>query len=195
MESLQEILKRHEGVVYHQYVDTTGNVTVGVGFLIPNQAAVSHFSWEDPTKALADFTALTVLAKDKSFWGKTPGFYKKFTTTTIKDIDGPLLRHCRSIERELTKFAGLGLANLPEQAHNVVVDMAYQVGVSGLVLSFPAFVRAIKAKNWATAAAESGVKQAGMARRVWRSETLLQLAHSSATAAPAEHVICPTCGR
>lgn len=190
-ESIVEIIKRHEGVVPHLYLDLVGKITCGVGFLVSSIQDLKEYHWTDYELAEDDYHHLSQLMKVYGAnFNRAASFYAKVCNARLVSPDSNVERKLRRFERELAK-GGLVVSGLPVPAQNVVLDMTYQLGSAGLLIGFPSFVRAIKARDWETAAKESGVKQAGMARRVWRTTTLLQLATDERAAVTR----CPECGQ
>ena len=63
----------------------------------------------------------------------------------------------------------------PAQAKMAIVDMAYNLGVQGLVRKFPTLCRAIQSKNWSLCAQECRRKQISQARNDWTKQQFLSL--------------------
>lgn len=189
-QNIYEVLKAHEGVVPHLYVDTTGNITCGVGFLVPSWKDVAQYAWDNQQEATADYRYLAEQLRlfPKDFIGRPMKFYKERTTARLKSVDEQLARKIAQFERLLSEH-GLKVTGMPWQAYQVTIDLVYQVGVAGLINNFPSYCAAIARADWARAAKECSVKQAGKERNEWRNTTLLQL-----TTVP-DHQVCPHCGR
>lgn len=174
-ERIVDIIVRHEGVVNHLYLDTTGHVTCGVGFLVTRTGDLGRYDWTDTVRAMEDFRGLKELAASPGFVpDKSHHFYERLTGARMlrptEGVSAVLLRH-----ELLLRNGGLDPSKLPEQAFNVVHDMAYQLGVGGLLKFFPRFVAAVQSGDWKTAAEECRVKQASAKRNAWRKASLQEL--------------------
>ena len=86
---VKEQLRRYEGWVNHMYLDTKGNITVGVGFLLP-KSEVGFYSWRyKATKRSAPLVSAQAdwFEVSKQFYGpsRTAAFYDAYTTVELSD--------------------------------------------------------------------------------------------------------------
>lgn len=156
--NIKDLLRRGEGCLPHMYLDTVGKVTVGVGNMLPNVTAAQELPFvlvatgnlATPEEVEADFIA--VAQQEPGRWAP---YYKQFTKCILTDeeID-------RLLERRILGFTqGLQQVfhdynEMPEKARAGIMDMAFNLGVSGLVNKFPSFTRGVRRKDWALCAAE-----------------------------------------
>ncbi len=157
-ERLKSSIQHNEGCIDHMYLDTRGNVTIGIGQLVPSadfamtlrlvlrdsgEAASAQQITEDYDNVSAQQT------------GMTAARYKPFTRLemTHADIDSLLDNHIDEftggLEREISDFNAF-----PDTAQEALLDMAFNLGVSGLVRKFPKLVSAASQRDWQTCAAE-----------------------------------------
>ena len=186
-ESIYEVLKRHEGVVPHMYLDTTGNVTVGVGFLLARKGDVGLYDWDDMKAAEDDWQRLSDLADYTTVHNKTAGYYETLTEARLLDVDSMLAVKIGTFERLLARM-GFPVSGFEWPLYQVCIDIAFQVGAAGLVNGFPAFIRAVRARDWVKASQECTVKQASPARNAWRTATVLKMVTP-------KHRPCQKCGK
>lgn len=150
--------KRFEGNIPYMYLDTKGNVTVGVGLMLPNANAAVAL----PFKRNSDLLLASDIEK-KAEWTTIKGlqfphiatWYLPFTSMTLDQatIDQFLQSELEKVETSLqTHFVDYPIYSAKAQAG--LIDMAYNLGVNGLLTKFPTFVAAVKAQEWETAAVE-----------------------------------------
>jgi GH24 family phage-related lysozyme (muramidase) len=181
-------LKEFEGVYSHMYLDTTDNVTVGVGQMLANVAAAQELAFvpradparpATPDEIQADFDSVT-----RQPGGRTAGFYKQFTKLDLpaSAIDSVLNSKVQEFTASLcVKFPDFN--SYPQEACAAIFDMAYNLGVEKLTSGFPTFSKAVRARDWATAARECQRRGIGDARNNW---TKLQLENAAAGAQAAK---------
>ena len=154
----RELLKDGEGSISHMYLDTVGKVTVGVGNMLPDADAavalafVRRETGERATDAeiRADFASVSAQKM-----GKLASSYKHATKLDLPDdaIDALLDKRIAGFESGLRKdFPDYD--DYPESAKLGLMDMAFNLGNSGLVNKFPSFTRAARARDWAKCAKE-----------------------------------------
>lgn len=168
-------LKKFEGCVPWMYRDTAGKVTVGVGLMLPNAAAACALPFAAATgpatqeQITAEFARVNALPA-----GKVPGFYK---TTTSLELPQQVID--AKLNEVLTEFQGIlrekvqGYDKLPDVVQLVLLDMAYNLGPTGLLTEYPRMFDAIDSGAWAQAAAECERVGAGSARNAWAKQELL----------------------
>src|ERR1044072_4910652 len=72
-----------EGIVPHLYLDTRGHVTCGVGFLVPDIAALERYPWRPSSAtARADWAEVTRMQP-----GLTPIHYRRVTCARLGEPD------------------------------------------------------------------------------------------------------------
>ena len=153
---LPKLRDEFEGSIPHMYLDACGNVTIGVGNLLESAnhaqrlAFVSRAEPESATAAeiQADFDNVTQQAP-----GKPAGYYRQFTRLDLPDAAIATLLNNRIAEFTAKLIAAFpDFESYPEEACAAILDMAFNLGVPGLTAKFPAFCRAVKARDWTIAA-------------------------------------------
>lgn len=170
---------RHfEGVVPWLYLDTKGNVTIAVGKLVPTLGVADSLPlkiFSDSTIASSDQIASDWSRIKSMPFGPKYGnryFHAKTSVYMIdSDINALLSFTIQPILTEL-KAVFIAWSSYVSGVKQVVVDMAYQLGVTGLQDDFPQFCLDIKAEKWADAAAESHRRDANADRNLWASRLL-----------------------
>lgn len=158
--------RHHEGVVPHMYLCVHGRVTAGVGHMFPSAEAATRLLWEranhtaaSRAEIIAEYERIAALP----FGYEHPaGGFKKHATLMLPPprIEGLLLADLESFERSLAvTFPAWG--TWPSAAQLAVLDMAFSLGVAGLLKTFPKFTKAARIQDWKTCAAES--KRKGVA--------------------------------
>jgi len=174
-------LAQFEGAIPWMYVDTTGNVTVGVGNLLSDVAAAQALSFvlqSDPTTAAtpdqiaSDFSAL--IGKPD---GQPSGYYRGFTSVRLTNeaIQSLLSSRVTGFLKDLTA-AFPDYDSYPAPACAAIFDMAFNLGLEGLTGKFPHFCAAVKAQDWTTAAAQCQRGGIGASRNNWTNAQFLQAA-------------------
>lgn len=144
-----------EGKVDHLYLDGAGLVTIGVGCLVMDPTAIPLVNRETNLAAtraemFSDYNAVKALPA-----GKTADYYGMVCRLYLPDA---MIR--RLFDQRLMDIAGrvndhaIMLAPLPEPIQLAVVDMAFNLGVSGLTTKFPRFMNALRAGDWHACALE-----------------------------------------
>jgi GH24 family phage-related lysozyme (muramidase) len=148
------------------YLDTGGNVTVGVGEMLPNVAAAQKLGFVRRLDATAKPPVVAGAATgdeikadyenvNKQIAGKIASYYKQFTKLDLPSsvIDSLLKTRVEQFTTELiASFPDFN--SYPNAARAALFDMAYNLGTSKLTSQFPTFCKAVKDKNWAKAATE-----------------------------------------
>ena len=150
--------KCFEGSISHMYLDTAGAVAVGVGHIMPTAdvAARVTFLRADNTTATAEEVKAEFAVIRCNGKGKLPSFYKKDTRLHIADatIDTLLSDDLGRVVDGLTGELP-GFATYPVKAQEALVDMAFNLGLNGLMTKFPKFIELVKRGDWKGAAGES----------------------------------------
>jgi GH24 family phage-related lysozyme (muramidase) len=161
-------IKISEGSISHMYLDTVGKVTVGVGNMLPDVSAAKKLPFVDrSTKKKA--TDAEIEADFSSVKSQTKGLiassYKKHTKLDLPDmeidklLDERIAEFTRQLKLKFPKFD-----TYPITAQMAMLDMAFNLGVNGLVTKFPSMKKAIDGTDWSTAAKESNRPQVSTAR-------------------------------
>jgi len=157
-------LKVFEGNFSYMYLDTVGNVTVGVGEMLPNAAAAQKLAFvrrADPTAkppvlpgpATADEIKADYDNVKKQSAGKLATYYKQFTKLDLPDSVIDSLLNAEVFQFTVSLTASFPDFNsYPAEACAALFDMAYNLGLGKLTSEFPTFCKAVKDKDWATAA-------------------------------------------
>lgn len=170
-------IKTSEGEISHMYLDTVGAVTVGVGNMLPSVAAAQQLAFvhrgtnkaasKDEIKA--DFEAVKKRPK-----GLKASAYKEHTKLDLpgSDIDTLVDSRISEFKSQLRlKFPKFD--SYPTTVQFALVDMAFNLGISGLVNKFPSFKKAVEAEDWTKAAAEANRPQVSVTRNATVKQWLL----------------------
>ncbi len=171
MKSFLENLTESEGRTNFMYLDTTGNVTCGVGHLIYSAKEAGQIF---DTGATAELEWNTVKSAPR---GMVADRYAPLTTSRLSDeqIDALVDSDAESSKSHLTAILPLYRV-LPEPAQLGLLDMAFNCGPTRLVNGFPKMIAALKAGNWKLAAAESHRPQVSASRNEWTANWILACA-------------------
>jgi GH24 family phage-related lysozyme (muramidase) len=150
--SAAERLKKFEGSTSYMYRCSGGEVTIGVGHAIFDAALAAQLPWAGapaPTLIHADFAR--VAAADK---GLLAARYENLTQCRLsaEAVDALLLSDIAAFEKNLTARLP-AWHSYPEPAQQALFDMAYNLGVGGL-LKFHKLLAACASGAWETAATE-----------------------------------------
>ena len=164
----------HEGVIPHLYLDSRGNVTAGVGFLIPDEAALRRLPWYPNVQtALVDYSRVRAAET-----GHVALWYRKLTIARLRAEDMRRLFEDHVLEfRKAAVRAGWRLERYPLPAQIAIVDMAFNLGV-GTPMSailpagqkrkglgaYKELFAAVEAGDWSKAARECKRGGIGQAR-------------------------------
>jgi GH24 family phage-related lysozyme (muramidase) len=175
-------LKLFEGCVPWMYLDTVGKVTVGVGLMLPNPAAACALAFVSPEPATpqgpatpaeiaADFTRVSVLPR-----GKLADFYKSPTSPELPQpvIDAKLLATLTGFESTLRTHLP-SYDTLPDPVKLALLDMAYNLGPTGLLTGFPHFIQSVLAGDWAAAATQCLRHGPSPARNAWTRQQFISI--------------------
>lgn len=192
-------LKIFEGNVGFMYLDTATppRVTVGVGEMLPDAAAAQKLAFvrrPNPTAkppvlpgpATADEIKADFDNVKKQDGGKVSSYYNQFTK-----LDLPQSVIDSTVNNEIFHFKVGLIASFPDfesypaEACAALFDMAYNLGMDGLNSKFPSFCKAVKAKDWATAAKECHRTGPPDDRNDWTKTQFEKVAADAAAAAKA----------
>lgn len=169
--TLHEKLADYEGYIKHIYIDTLGNMTIGVGHLLSTKYSVSGITlYKTQNKALTQPATLQEKMDEydiikKLSWGTTitAKSFEKHSTLVMKnsDIDFLTNKHIDSFYTDLknsyTKEKGYP-NNFEKYEYNLqlaLFDMIFNLGATKLRNGFPNFHSAFKAHDYKKMAIES----------------------------------------
>jgi len=168
-------LREFEGCVNWMYRDTAGKVTVGIGLMLPTAASAIALPFlldsqpVPPQQIAEEFYRVSLLAP-----GQPPRFYKGAASPQLPDpvIDAKLLSVLTEFDATLrAKIAGYD--KLADGVKLTLLDMAYNLGPTGLLTGYPKMLAAIESGAWADAAADCARRGIGEARNAWARQNLL----------------------
>jgi GH24 family phage-related lysozyme (muramidase) len=173
-ESLAQ-LKLFEACVPWMYLDSVGQVTVGVGLMLPDAAAASALAFilagasATQNQIAADFARVAALAPDK-----LPAFYRADISPQLPQpiIDAKLTAVLTSFETTI-RAAIPAYDAFPNPVKIALLDMAYNLGPTGLLKGYPRMLSAVESGNWTQAAAECARNGIGEARNAWTRQQFL----------------------
>jgi len=160
-QNIRKKLEEYEGFIEHIYRDSKGLATVAVGHMIPNVQAAQQLTFytakgvkATPAEIKVDYDAVM-----KQPSNRLASFYKRFTSLKMKRTDADILtnKHIDSFYKEL-KIIYLDYDKFPSEAKLALMDLIFNVGMTNLKNMWPTMNGAIKAKDWAKAAANSNRK-------------------------------------
>ena len=161
-------LKQQEGSIDHMYLDTRGFVTVGVGQLLASEEVAAEFGFVHRDSGAAA-TRDDIINEYRNLKSQQPGLvasrYKQYTQLILPEATIDAL-----LEQKIDEFsAGLqkeltGFDNYPEPAKEALLDMAFNLGLNGLINKFPRLVASAKNQDWNGCAAECHRNGIGDAR-------------------------------
>ena len=158
--TLRENLIRYEGDVRHMYLDSEGHVTIGVGHLVRDLAAALALNLVvGKTGAIATDAQITIdyEAVKKQWKSDTAApYYKKYTQLIMKKVEVNRLtnKHINKFYSELKRLYP-DFDDYSTEVRLALLDMIFNLGMTKLRNLFPKLNKAVKAKKWAEAAAES----------------------------------------
>lgn len=147
-----------EGVVNHMYLDSKRFVTCGVGFRVFGRDDVRRFPWASVAAAQADYIVLSTELATLSIEQCRLLTQARLSQDSIRQLFDAEVWTVRS----RLQASGWTLQYHPEHVQTAIVDMALNLGVTGLA-RFVRFIAAIERRDYATAASECsrrGVSQA-----------------------------------
>lgn len=157
-EPVMQRLIQFEGSVPYMYRCTGGEITVGVGHAILSSHDAQQLNWQQissttrPSDVVIDNDYRRVGAAAK---GQTAKSYESLSICRMNDtaIDALLKADIDSFSLQLNRQLA-GWEEYPEPAQEALFDMAYNLGVAGL-LKYHKMLDACAEGDWVTAAAES----------------------------------------
>jgi GH24 family phage-related lysozyme (muramidase) len=158
-------LKRFEGEIPHLYLDSRGNPTIGVGFLMTNvqqfcSLNLFHKKSGKPASNSEKQTEYKKISKQES--GYKASWYAQFCELILPshETDNLLHKHLTQFKQELnsvfSKKSGFScqFEQMPLSAQYALLDMAFNLGTPHLANNWPKLHQAIKQQDWQCAAQE-----------------------------------------
>lgn len=156
-DALKSSLRKFEGVCNYMYLDSLGNVTAGIGRLIPTPEAATALPFTQARGAilssreaiLREFTHVKLLEPNR-----LPDYYATRTTLRLSDaaVEAMLDADIAAMERSLASWIG-GFTKYPDPAQDALMDMAFNLGPNGLH-RYSRLLAACGTGNWKVAATE-----------------------------------------
>ena len=150
------------------YQDSKNNVTVGIGHLLPtmNDALALKQHFEDlhnPGQPVTDQDirdAFAIVTSPQHTGNFAYTHYEPLTTLRLTGVASFLFfdNDFSRIHGELmahTKYSSTNFDSYPTEAKFGLMDMAFNLGASGVADDYPLFTRAVRHRNWKLAAIES----------------------------------------
>lgn len=178
MQAAAEHVAQFEGYVAHVYLDSVGVPTIAYGYNLSfakNKARVARLSDWQLAALENDIHACKAYAQAVGHFNIVATAYAQHTSLRLQQDVGLAL-----MARSLTDFVerlsakGFDVKRYPQPAALAVIDMAYNLGVTGLLRKFPRFCRSVSQQNWAAAAQESARRGISDARNAATYELLKQ---------------------
>lgn len=163
----------HEGSIPFLYLDTRGNVTVGVGLLVPNLttalALPLHVNGMGGTQPA---TGQQITDDWNRVIGMRMGLaanaYESGMSVFLEpdDITAKLMNYIAT--EDLALYNGLtGYNSYPDPAKVALLDMGYELGTAGLLHGYPHLCAACEAGDWITASQQCHRNGPSAARNQW----------------------------
>ena len=182
---LKTSLKTHEGCVPYMYLDTTGNVTVGIGHMLRSCGDAEKLSFAlrqggvsaTVAQIVNDFNNVSRQQK-----GQLWTHYQQFTLLEMPQSAIDALLEADIAETEAgVRQRFREYDTYPVPAKMALLDMAFNLGVEGLATKFPHLKAAAESGDWNTCAAQCERRDIGDARNQWTKQQFLKAAnlHSS----------------
>ena len=174
----------YEGNIGHMYLDTKGLVTVGIGNYLPSVEAaqalgfVSRASTRSASAAeiKADYESV-----EKQRLGLRAQGYREFTKLDLPDLAiNDLFRKRVDEFKKQLKGSYPSFDDYPPAAQLAMLDMAFNLGTSGLKRKWPNLNAAIDKKDWADAAANCTRPDANAVRNTRTIELFKRAAEQAA---------------
>jgi len=163
-----------ESYVPYMYLDVSGQVTVGIGHGVLSAEAAGQLpfvtadgrpaSREAIAEAYKKVHALRSAQREKA---RTAGYFSGITGLVLGEADIYRLaqQDIAAHERLLRgKFADYD--RYPAAVQEALLDMVFSMGINKLMTGYPKFVAAVRARDWAAAAANSGRRQVQLSRNL-----------------------------
>lgn len=189
LEQLKANFEAAEGRSPWLYLDTKGNATCGVGHMVRSLEAAQALPF-DPPITQTEWKDLTVAPNGMLYTS-----YRCDTRGRLSDsgIDELLEADIRECEQGLKTYF-LHWDEWPDAAQAAVVDMAFNLGVAGLMIHFPHLTAAACAQNWETCSTQCHRLGIAPSRNNSTVAWFRQAAAGGKEAVPPVFEVCRLCG-
>jgi len=173
----QAHLSTSEGCIPFLYLDTRGFVTCAIGHRVPSLAACHSLSWQNPdgTQAVQNTVTLSWLQVCALPKGLVASAYETACVVRLpaSAIAALFASDTQEKDRQLRE-AFPDFDRYPSDAQFALRDMAFNLGVNGLIMKFPHLRQAVLQQDWSTAAGEC--RRAGISeeRNDWTRRMFVQ---------------------
>jgi GH24 family phage-related lysozyme (muramidase) len=186
---LKNSLKNYEGCIEYMYLDTRGNVTVGVGHLLGScgDAETLSFVIRESGAGASAADILSEFNRVKAQRaGESASAYRGCTQLNmpVSAIEALLDADIATAEAGMRQRFG-NFDSYPVEAQSALLDMAFNLGLEGLATGYPRLRAAAEAGDWNTCAEQCfrhGIQQA---RNDWTKQQFEKAAQASANSANA----------
>lgn len=168
-----------EGMVSHFYLDGKSLVTIGIGCVIANKEAATmlnmYFKSSNMKAKLMDIIGEWNTVKSL-IPGKLTSYYAENTRLYLPDSDIINLFTFRihdkifNLRKSLPEYD-----KFPKDVQDVLIDMSFNLGISGLIMKFPKFIELLRKRNYSGAANECHREGISEARNNWAYNTLINI--------------------
>jgi GH24 family phage-related lysozyme (muramidase) len=141
--TIKQHIEASEGRIPWLYLDTRGNPTCGIGHLVRTLAAAQALPFQPPI-TFGEWTRLLTVPnglRATSYQIDSQGRLSETDIDALLDAD---LAECEAGLRE--HFLEFG--QWPDSAQAAVLDMAFNLGVVGLLVKFPSLAACVCAEDW-----------------------------------------------
>ncbi len=166
-DSLSAMLTVFEADVPHMYLDAKGNVTVGIGHLLPTVRAAYGLPFLLPNGLPAEQADILndYRAIKQSQPGRLASYYAQIADLRLKPEDRQVLLSSDILRTHASLVAMFDeFPFLPAPAQDALLNMAFELGPRGLMQGYPKLIAACMNGDWKTAAAECFISAAQSAR-------------------------------
>lgn len=158
----RELIKSGEGCIRHMYLDSLGNVTIGIGNMLSEDEAVAlPFIVEESGEEAAEEEIRAEYQRVRGQESnRLASYYAPYCRLVLPDheIDRLLDEHIAQFVQGLM-FDFKEYESYPLGARLGLLDMAFNLGNFGLVQKFPRFTQAAREQDWDTCSRECWRRQ------------------------------------
>lgn len=191
-------LEAFEGRIEHFYLDSLGNVTVGVGHFIPDRDAVAGFTMETASAGQTPVPATLDEKRDEydRIMAEPVGYHAPWYRHAAR-LRMPAAEINRLRDQHILRFYGHLKAiyarargyrrdfdQFPLTVQMALFDLIFNLGPSRLVNVFVRLDAAIRAEDWAQAAVESNRPQVQAARNLYVRQLFTTAAGATVACVP-----------
>jgi GH24 family phage-related lysozyme (muramidase) len=172
-----DILRRWEGCVPWMYLDTRGYVTVGIGCMLPFIDAALRLPFRNVNvvrAATIDEVKIRYEQVKSLVAGRSASLYWMDHPRIELPVDACERIAIERLEREFLpalRKIFVGFDSLPLLARVVLVDIAWNVGCTGIE-KYRRLIANVSARDWHAASEEVATVHGRAERNEWRRETM-----------------------